>query len=115
MARSPAIPREASKAVAQVGLGTKSCLSDVPHIALYQPDEAGSLEARVFALAMSGKLKQAAHRAIAEQLRHGVPITFKRGRKIIRRDPTGVESVIEKIGLPPRYRLPRGVEVIGRK
>ena len=115
MARVHAILRRANASAAHGGLSTQSSQRQAHDSALHEPDEAKSLEARVFALAMSGKLKQAAHRAIAEQLGHGVSVTFKRGQNIIRRDPTGAENVIGKIGLPPRYRLPRGVEVIGRK
>ena len=73
--------------------------------------ESKSLEANVVDMAMNGKLAKAGRRAVASQVNRGLPVTFKRGQKVIKVHADGREEVLAMIERPS-YTLPIGVRVI---
>ena len=73
-----------------------------------------SLEKRLVGLAMSGKLAKAGRDAIRAQVAMGLPVTFKRGTKVIKRYADGREEVLANVDRLA-FRIPRGVAIIGRK
>lgn len=76
------------------------------------PAEApGSLERELVALAATGKLANAGHRAITAQKERGLAITYQRGQEIIKVHADGRVEVIGKTDRP-RYTVPKGVRVI---
>jgi hypothetical protein len=70
-----------------------------------------TLEANVVGMAMNGKLAKAGRRAVASQVGRGLPVTFKRGQKVIKLHADGREEVLGMIDRPS-YTLPKGVRVI---
>jgi hypothetical protein len=73
--------------------------------------ETRTLEANLVGLAMTGKLAKAGRRAVASQVDRGLPVTFKRGQKVIKVHPDGREEVLATLDRPT-YTLPKGVRVI---
>jgi hypothetical protein len=73
--------------------------------------ETRTLEANLVGLAMNGKLAKAGRRAVASQVDRGLPVTFKRGQKIIKAHADGREEVLATLDRPA-YTLPKGVRVI---
>src|SRR4051794_1006392 len=73
--------------------------------------EARTLEANVVGLAMTGKLAKAGRRAVASQVDRGLPVTFKRGQKVIKVHADGREEILATLERPA-YTLPKGVRVI---
>jgi hypothetical protein len=74
--------------------------------------ETKTLEANVVGLAMTGKLAKAGRRAVASQVDHGLPVTFKRGQKVIKVHADGREELLATLDRPAAYTLPKGVRVI---
>jgi hypothetical protein len=74
-----------------------------------------SLEGQISDLAAKGKLAAAAHRAIRTQRAQGLPITFKRGNKIVRQHPNGQEELLQDLAATKQVKLPAGVKVLGKK
>jgi hypothetical protein len=77
-------------------------------------EDAGSLEANIVRLAMTGKLAEAGRNAIRVQKERGIPVTFIRGGKIIKQHSDGREEVLGTVERP-KYRVPRGVAVLRKK
>jgi len=75
------------------------------------PSEVGTLEDKVIGLAMRGKLAKAGRRAAAAQRQMGLPVTLKRGQKVIKVYPDGREETLAELPRPI-YALPKGVRVI---
>jgi hypothetical protein len=73
--------------------------------------ETRTLEANLVGLAMNGKLAKAGRRAVASQVGRGLPVTFKRGQKVIKVHPDGREEILATLERPT-YTLPKGVRVI---
>jgi hypothetical protein len=74
-------------------------------------DDLDSLEAQLPRLIASGELKEAARRAIADQLARGIPVTFQRGEAIVKVYPDGREEILGRV--PQRtYRIPPDVTVV---
>jgi hypothetical protein len=78
-------------------------------------EASGSLESQISHLAAKGKLAAAARRAIRAQRARGLPITFKRGNKIIRQHPNGQEELLQHLTATKRVKLPAGVRILGKK
>jgi hypothetical protein len=76
--------------------------------------DTGSLEECVVALARDGRFANAARRAVRAQVAKGIAVTFKRGKKIIKRYSDGREEVLASVQRPP-YTLPAGVGILGKK
>ncbi|HET6251419.1 MAG TPA: hypothetical protein VFE47_27285 [Tepidisphaeraceae bacterium] len=77
-------------------------------------EDPGSVESNIVRLAMSGKLARVTKRAIAGGVAKGLPVTFKRGQKIITRYADGREEVLR---IMPRsdFKVPKGVRVIAKQ
>lgn len=78
-----------------------------------QPEDPRSLEANIVNLATTGKLARISRAAIQRSLDRGIPITFKRGNRIIKRHPDGREELLATLP-KPTYRLPHGVRILGK-
>jgi len=72
-----------------------------------------ALEQKVVKLALQGHLRKLARDAIRRQTTRGLPVTFKRGKKIVKRYADGREEVLQVVQ-PSKYKLPPGVRIIGR-
>lgn len=73
--------------------------------------EPKTVEARIVGMAMNGKLAKAGRRAVASQVDRGLPVTYKRGQKVVKVHPDGREEILGMIDRPS-YTLPKGVRVI---
>jgi len=73
--------------------------------------ETRTLEANLVVLAMTGKLAKAGRRAVASQVDRGLPVTFKRGQRVIKVHPDGREEILATLERPA-YTLPKGVRVV---
>jgi hypothetical protein len=74
------------------------------------PEEAGSLEAAVSALAASGEFAKIGKQEIRRLLAKGLPVTYQRGRHIIKKYADGREEVLG-IVRAPEGRLPLVVNI----
>ena len=72
------------------------------------------MEDRIVGLALSGKLAGAARNEIRAIRKLGLPLTFKRGNKIVKEFPDGRVEVLETLEKRPPV-VPKGVKIIGRQ
>ena len=73
-----------------------------------------TLEDMIVDMALRGDLAKATKEAFRRQRKAGLPITFQRGRKIVKRYPGGKEVVLGEVAGWRRRILP-GVSIFGRK
>jgi hypothetical protein len=73
-----------------------------------------SIEGKIRQLAASGRLARAGRKAIRAQKKLGLATTFKKGNQVIRQHPNGKVEVLEELPRP-KYTLPTGVKLLGRK
>jgi hypothetical protein len=72
----------------------------------------GSLEENIVKFSEKGGLKKIGKAAVRKQKRHGLPVTYRQGKQIIKRHPDGKEEVLAEIA-PVKFSVPAGVRIIG--
>jgi len=73
-----------------------------------------ALESSVVKFALGGKLAKVSRNAVNKQVQRGLPITFKRGNKVIKQFADGREEVLGTIK-KLHFRLPSNVRIIGKE
>ena len=73
------------------------------------------LENRIIAMAMTGHVARAARAAVRRQQSIGLPVTFRRGNRVLKKYADGQVVTLELLDPVPAYTLPPSAVVIGKK